>query len=73
MKKKAEMLNRVIQIDAEIIPRSEQRREIGSDFYHGGMTVGRAGKLHPALFHKGLLDTCHRAGVTLCAHTKVDE
>ena len=72
MKKKAEMLNRVIDIDAEIIPRSEQRREIGSDFYHGGMTVGRAGKLHPALFHKGLLDACHRAGVTLCAHTKVE-
>jgi len=40
IKKKAEMLDRVIQIDAEIIPRLEQRREIGSDFYHGGMTVG---------------------------------
>jgi glycine/D-amino acid oxidase-like deaminating enzyme len=24
------------------------------------------------LFHKGLLDACHRAGVTLCAHTKVN-
>jgi len=40
IKKKAEMLDRVIQIDAEIIPRLEQRREIGSDFYHGALTVG---------------------------------
>lgn len=73
MKKKAESLNRAIDIGAEIVPRSEQRREIGSDFYHGGMTVKRAGKLHPALYHKGLLDACHRAGVTLTAHAKVEK
>ena len=72
MKKKADSLNQAIQVDAKIVPKSEQRREIGSDFYHGGMTIERAGKLHPALYHKGLLDACHRAGVKLTAHCKVE-
>lgn len=72
MKKKAEDLNRVIQVGARLLSRDEQRSEIGSDFYHGGMVIERAGKLHPSLFHKGLLDACHKAGVTLCAHTKVE-
>ncbi len=70
--KKAEFLNELLQMDAAAVPYEEQRSEIGSDFYHGGMTINRAGKLHPSLFHKGLLDACHRAGVTLCAHTKVN-
>ncbi len=68
---KAAFLNDALQLDARAIPRAEQRSEIGSDFYHGGLVIERAGKLHPALFHKGLLDACHRAGVVLCAHTKV--
>ena len=70
--KKAETLNAIADLGASMISRDEQRSEIGSDFYHGGMIIKRAGKLHPALFHKGLLDSCHRAGVTLCAHTNVD-
>ena len=70
--KKAEFLNEFLQMDARAVPYEEQRSEIGSDFYHGGMTINRAGKLHPSLFHKGLLDACHRAGVTLCAHAKVN-
>lgn len=70
--KKAEFLNHVLDIGATAVPREAQRLEIGSDFYHGGLVIQRAGKLHPSLFHKGLLDACHRAGVTLCAHTKVN-
>lgn len=70
--KKAELLNQQIGLDASVISREEQRSEIGSDFYHGGMVINRAGKLHPSLFHKGLLDACNRSGVTLCAHTKVE-
>ncbi len=69
---KAELLNRLIGLDASVVSREEQRSEIGSDFYHGGLVINRAGKIHPSLFHKGLLDACNRAGVTLCAHTRVD-
>ncbi len=69
---KAKFLNDALRLDARAIPRAAQRSEIGGDFYHGGLVIERAGKLHPALFHKGLLDACHRVGVTLCAHTKVN-
>ncbi len=69
--KKAAFLNETLQMDATVVPYESQRSEIGSDFYHGGLAINRAGKLHPALFHKGLLEACHRAGVTLCAHTNV--
>ena len=37
------------------------------------MTIERAGKLPPALLHKGMLTACHRAGVTLCAHCRVEQ
>ena len=70
--KKAAFLNDLLQMDAAAVPFEEQRSEIGSDFYYGGLTINRAGKLHPSLFHKGLLDACHRAGVTLCANAKVN-
>jgi glycine/D-amino acid oxidase-like deaminating enzyme len=68
---KAELLNQLVGVDATVVSPEAQRSEIGSDFYHGGMVIKRAGKLHPALYHKGLLDACQRAGVTLCAHTHV--
>jgi glycine/D-amino acid oxidase-like deaminating enzyme len=68
---KAAFLNDTLQLNAKAIARDEQRSKIGSDFYHGGLFIERAGKLRPALFHKGLLDACHRAGVILCAHTNV--
>ena len=46
--------------DCKLVTRAEQRAEIGSDFYHGGMVFERAGKLHPALFYGGLLAAVRR-------------
>ena len=37
-----------------MVPREQQRDEIASDYYLGGMVVERSGKLHPALYYKGL-------------------
>ncbi len=68
---KAAHLNRVTNAGAVVLPPERQREEIASDFYHGGIMIPQSAKLHPALYHKGLLDACHRAGVTLCARTKV--
>jgi glycine/D-amino acid oxidase-like deaminating enzyme len=69
--KKAEMLNRVLGVGATVVAKEDQRSEIGSDFYHGGVAIERAAKLHPALYYKGLLETCHAAGVSLTAHCEV--
>jgi glycine/D-amino acid oxidase-like deaminating enzyme len=69
--RKVESLNRHASADAEMLPRERQGEEIASRFYYGGMVVKRAGKLHPALYYKGLLDACRRQKVMLCAETGV--
>jgi glycine/D-amino acid oxidase-like deaminating enzyme len=68
---KVEDLNRGGDNGYSLLPPERQREEIGSDYFRGGMLVERAGKLHPALYHRGLLEACRRRGVTLCANTHV--
>ena len=57
------VLNSAAQSGAYMVPRERQREEIASDYYFGGMVVERSGKLHPALYYKGLLEACRRRGV----------
>lgn len=68
---KAALINRVTDAGATVLSRDEQRAEIASDFYYGGIVIKKSGKLHPALFHKGLLEATHRSGARLCAKTEV--
>jgi glycine/D-amino acid oxidase-like deaminating enzyme len=65
------LLNAAARSGAYMVPRERQRDEIASDYYHGGMVVERSGKLHPALYYKGLLDACRRRGVAVCAKAAV--
>jgi glycine/D-amino acid oxidase-like deaminating enzyme len=71
MAKKVTLLNAEAQSDSYIVPREAQRAEIGSDYYRGGMVVGRAAHLHPALYFKGLLGLVHKAGVAIASKTEV--
>jgi glycine/D-amino acid oxidase-like deaminating enzyme len=71
--RRAEALNRHADAGAAMVPRERQREEIASDFYFGGMTVRRSGKLHPALYYKGLFDACRRQKVRLVADTRVTQ
>src|SRR5260221_1835309 len=64
-------LNATTEAKAYLVPRERQRDEIASDFYHGGMVIARAGKIHPALYYKGLLDACRRQTIRLLAQTSV--
>ena len=66
-------LNAAAQSGAYMVPRERQRDEIASFYYHGGMVVERSGKLHPALYYKGLLEACRRRGVTVCAKAAVGQ
>jgi len=65
------VLNSASQSGAYMVPRGRQREEIASDYYFGGMVVERSGKLHPALYYKGLLEACRRRGVAVCAKALV--
>jgi glycine/D-amino acid oxidase-like deaminating enzyme len=71
--RKLDALNQDADAEATMLAKARQHEEIASDFYYGGMVVRRSGKLHPALYCKGLLDACRRHGVTLCAGTRVTE
>jgi glycine/D-amino acid oxidase-like deaminating enzyme len=42
-------------IEAHIVPRAEQRNELGTDAYHGGVVYPRHAALHPAKYQNGLL------------------
>ena len=44
------------RIEAFAVPRAEQHKELGSDAYHGGLVYPRHAALHPAKYHRGLLD-----------------
>ncbi len=66
-----EVLRRHIGFEADMLPRAEQHREVGTDFYYGGQIRHRDANLHPALFHKSLLDRAREAGVRIAAHTPV--
>jgi glycine/D-amino acid oxidase-like deaminating enzyme len=64
-------LNDAAQSGARMVSREQQRQEIASDFYYGGMVVERSATLHPALYYKGLLEACRRRGVPVCAGAPV--
>lgn len=70
MAAKTVQLNAVAQADAHMVPRERQREEIASDYYYGGMVINRTGKIHPALYHRGLMEAARRNGATLVGHTR---
>jgi glycine/D-amino acid oxidase-like deaminating enzyme len=54
-----------LEVEAHMVPRAEQRSELGSDAYFGGAVFARHASLDPALFHQGLLDRATAAGAAI--------
>lgn len=54
-----------LETDAYAVPRAEQRREIGTDGYFGGLVYPHHASIDPGRYHAGLLDRCLAAGVTV--------
>jgi glycine/D-amino acid oxidase-like deaminating enzyme len=69
--RRVDALNKAAQSGAYMVSRARQREEMASDYYFGGMVVERSGKLHPALYYKGLLDACQRHDISICAKAAV--
>jgi len=57
--------------EAFAVPRAEQRRELGSDLYHGGVVYPQDAGLHPARYHQGLLKAARDAGAQVIGHCGV--
>ncbi|MEM8792443.1 MAG: FAD-binding oxidoreductase [Pseudomonadota bacterium] len=60
-----------INMDVQVVPKEEQHSYIGSDLYHGGVFFPQHGALHPALFHKALLDATRAAGASIVDHCPI--
>ncbi|MFT3987547.1 NAD(P)/FAD-dependent oxidoreductase [Aestuariivirga sp.] len=53
------------------VSRAEQKNEIATAHYFGGVRIDDHAGLHPGLYHKGLLDAARAAGVTIAGFTPV--
>ena len=61
-----------IDLAADLIPRSDQRKELGTDAYHGGIVYTRHAAVDPARLHRGLLERVVSAGASIVPHCTVN-
>jgi len=73
MLEKVDALNAHAHSEAYLVLPEQQRAEIGSDYYRGGMVINRAAHLHPALYFKGLLNIAQQANIPIHPNTPVHE
>jgi len=71
MGREVDILRRETGLEADMVPRAEQHREVCTDVYRGGTVYHRHGALHPALFHRGLLARVRGAGAQVADHSAV--
>jgi len=57
-----------LESDAVVVPPAETRRELGTDAYHGGVVFPHHASLHPARYHRGLLERVREAGAVVASH-----
>jgi glycine/D-amino acid oxidase-like deaminating enzyme len=67
----ADLLQLRTSATVRMVGRDEQRREIGSDFYFGGMLVEDYGGLDPAKYNRALRRLARAAGASLHSHARV--
>jgi len=63
-----------LEVPVEMVPRAEQRRELGTDAYFGAAIYTQHASVDPARYHQGLLERTIAAGaivVTRCPATDI--
>ena len=60
-----------LEVETEIVERTAQRAELGTDAYWGGVIYKQHASVDPARYHHGLLERVHRAGATVVPHCPV--
>jgi glycine/D-amino acid oxidase-like deaminating enzyme len=69
--REAELLTRTLGIEARAVPKAEQHKILGTDFYQGGLYRNDIGGLHPAKLHAGMLRLAIAAGAVIHGETAV--
>jgi glycine/D-amino acid oxidase-like deaminating enzyme len=70
LQEEAEFMEKEFGHRLRLLPPHEQRREIGSDLYHGAQLDERSGGLNPAQYVTGLATAAERVGATLHARAR---
>jgi glycine/D-amino acid oxidase-like deaminating enzyme len=71
MTRDADRMRKHLGVEAQLIQRAEQHREVGTDLYYGGVIRSLFGGLHPGLYHQGLLDRVRQTSAVLAPRTRV--
>ncbi len=66
-----ERLQKLIPLEAEMLPKARQHEEVASDLYAGGVVYPRHGGLNPAKWVAGILAAALRAGARVQGATPV--
>ncbi|MBL8341474.1 MAG: FAD-binding oxidoreductase [Rubrivivax sp.] len=61
-----------LEVPAEVVPRAEQQREIGTQAYWGGVLYPAHASVDPARYHQGLLQRVQAAGATVVPRCAVN-
>lgn len=67
----AEKMSQTEDIKAFAVPRAEQRHELGTDAYYGGVVFERHASIDPAKYHRCLLSLAQSAGAHVLGHCAV--
>jgi len=60
-----------LEVEAHVVPRSEQSREIDTDAYFGGVVYAQHASIDPARYHQGLLGRARESGGEVIARCRV--
>jgi glycine/D-amino acid oxidase-like deaminating enzyme len=66
-----DLMRRHLRVETDLVPASEQHRELGSDVYHGCMVLHDVGHLDPGRYLDGVARLSAAAGARLVSHTRV--
>jgi len=72
LKEEVEFMKKEFDHKVKLVPPNEQRREIGSDIYHGALLDEYSAGLNPAQYVVGLARAAEKAGATLHARARVN-
>jgi len=73
LSKTHEVLGERLGYETQMVPKSEMRSEIGSDYYHGAMVDPKGAGLHVGKFTRGLAEAAAALGVQIHEKASVDE
>lgn len=60
-----------LEVEAHVVPRSEQHTELGTDVYYGGVVYRQHASIGPARYHQELLRRVQQAGAGIFARCPV--